>query len=283
MRKSNILLVSLTAILSSTAHSWEKDDCPSTEAACFAVSKENRPQISPNLKSGKIVFAFGSNGDGCLASSPVGEIAGELKPNPGIKDTGARNGHCAYANQLEKATVAVSEFKTNVDGDEYSARMFSVYFVKDQGPTTGWGHRHDWEDVVIWSKNGNIEYIGASQHGPIHNYKSQDVPHLKGQPNVYAFKYVIHKGTHNFSKAQGKNSSGEFIPTNTNPTPSGKWFGEAEDIYLDFSDFSEKSSNYWSVIKNADFGKATFKAGNSSYINKNIPAGWPKSLIFKAK
>lgn len=284
MNKFTLLSFSMAALFSNSAFSWSSDACPVTEPACSEVSNDLRPNTFPEaeLAKGKIVFSFG--GDGCLASSPVRTISlNSLVTNPGIALGGRRDGHCAYKDQLDRATVAVNEFNATAGNVRYKARIFSVYFVKDQTLGLVGGHTHDWEDVVIWFKNDVVEYIGASQHGPIKNYLYGEVPHIKDNQNAFAFKYVYHSTTHNFSKEAGKldSSTKRLVATNINPTPSGRWFGEDNAVYLDFTDLSFKSPWYWRALLSGDYGDATYKGLKRSYITQSVPPGWPKNLVFK--
>lgn len=58
--------------------------------------------------------------------------------------------------------------------------MYSWYMPKDE-PSTGLGHRHDWENIVVWlsddSTSATIHGVAISAHG---NYQKVSSPHLSG-------------------------------------------------------------------------------------------------------
>ncbi|RLN51801.1 hypothetical protein BBJ29_002455 [Phytophthora kernoviae] len=78
------------------------------------------------------------------AVNSAGDTSGGLKP------TGAPSGSCkgsGYGSQVYGRSTW------------YSGRwaiMYSWYFPKDS-PSTGLGHRHDWEHVVVWIDNPDVE------------------------------------------------------------------------------------------------------------------------------
>lgn len=59
--------------------------------------------------------------------------------------------------------------RSNSSGNHY-ALMYSWYFPKDE-PSTGLGHRHDWEGVIVWLSEStrtsadNILAVCPSAHG----------------------------------------------------------------------------------------------------------------------
>ncbi|KAH9862663.1 hypothetical protein J1614_010756 [Plenodomus biglobosus] len=58
--------------------------------------------------------------------------------------------------------------------------MYSWYMPKDS-PGTGLGHRHDWENIVVWlssaSETATIRGVATSAHG---NYNKDNTPPLSG-------------------------------------------------------------------------------------------------------
>lgn len=54
--------------------------------------------------------------------------------------------------------------------DDYYALMYAWYFPKDE-PSTGTGHRHDWEGVIFWLSSSsntsasNVVAVCPSAHG----------------------------------------------------------------------------------------------------------------------
>lgn len=58
--------------------------------------------------------------------------------------------------------------------------MYSWYMPKDS-PSSGLGHRHDWENIVVWlsseSTTATIRGVAISAHG---EYQKTTSPHLVG-------------------------------------------------------------------------------------------------------
>lgn len=77
----------------------------------------------------------------------------------GLATSGSSNGGCSS-----------STGQVYVRGKTYNGRyaiMYSWYFPKDS-PSTGLGHRHDWENLVIWlssqSTSASVVGMSVSQH-----------------------------------------------------------------------------------------------------------------------
>lgn len=79
-----------------------------------------------------------------------------------LAPTGASNGDCSGS----RGQIFVRGSRS---GDHY-ALFYSWYFPKDE-PSTGLGHRHDWEGVIVWLANStrttadNILAVCPSAHG----------------------------------------------------------------------------------------------------------------------
>jgi hypothetical protein len=58
--------------------------------------------------------------------------------------------------------------------------MYSWYMPKDS-PSTGLGHRHDWENIVVWlssaSTTATLRGVAISAHG---DYQKTTTPNLSG-------------------------------------------------------------------------------------------------------
>lgn len=68
--------------------------------------------------------------------------------------------------------------------------MYSWYMPKDE-PSDGLGHRHDWENIVLWlsddTLSGTVEGIAVSQHG---SYVTTTSPDFDGtNPTVGYISY----------------------------------------------------------------------------------------------
>ena len=98
--------------------------------------------------------------DGCYNTPAIGPD-GTL--NPGLDLGGDVNGNCHDPSDLVN-TNTYSRSKCN---NGWCAYMYSYYFEKDQvlpGPFSP-GHKHDWEDVVVWVQSDQAKYLSVSQHG----------------------------------------------------------------------------------------------------------------------
>lgn len=107
---------------------------------------------------------------GCVPFPAIGEY----KASAGLRLGGARNGNCG-GNEGQ-----VYARHKDFPDHQLHGIMYSYYFPKDQlfagiteGP--GAGHRHDWENVVVWvswdwntsvgaSMSGHGEYTVSSEH-----------------------------------------------------------------------------------------------------------------------
>lgn len=116
--------------------------------------------------------AFDYDGDGCYPTPAIGRD-GTIAP--GLKPTGALNGQCRDAWDLDNVN-AYSRTKCN---NGWCAYMYALYFEKDQaipGSSLG-GHRHDWEHVVVWVPDGDWpQYVSASAHGRYTTRPRNNIP-----------------------------------------------------------------------------------------------------------
>lgn len=70
------------------------------------------------------------------------------------------------------------------------AIMYSWYMPKDS-PSSGLGHRHDWENVVVWlsgaSSSASLRGVAISAHG---DYQKTSAPQLDGsRPKIGYISY----------------------------------------------------------------------------------------------
>ena len=74
--------------------------------------------------------------------------------------------------------------------------MYVFYMPKDNGvPIASLGHRHDFEEIVVWTKGGNVIGASYSAHG---DYIYDNSPYLSGG-RVNA-QYEINGVTHSMGK-----------------------------------------------------------------------------------
>lgn len=143
--------------------------------------------------------------DGCYATPGIGA---DGTVAPGLDLGGDVNGSCRDESDLEN-TNTYSREKCN---NGWCGIVYGSYFEKDQVSHGGGsaGHRHDWEHIVVWVKDGKVEYVSTSAHGGFTVHKSADLP-FEG---THA-KVVYHKDgitTHAFRAA--KNDGGDEPPEN---------------------------------------------------------------------
>ncbi|KAL4952308.1 necrosis inducing protein-domain-containing protein [Aspergillus filifer] len=102
--------------------------------------------------------------NGCV---PFPAVDAEGNTSAGLEPTGAPSGDC------DSSTGQIYARSTMGDGTEstYGAGiMYSWYFPKDS-PSTGLGHRHEWEGVIVWLSDStstaadNIVAVCPSAHG----------------------------------------------------------------------------------------------------------------------
>ncbi|MFF5387863.1 NPP1 family protein [Streptomyces sp. NPDC013012] len=144
--------------------------------------------------------AFDYDTDGCYSTAAIGPD-GTL--NGGLKPSGALNGQCRDASDLDAAN-GYSRAKCN---NGWCAILYGLYFEKDQavaGSGLG-GHRHDWEHVVVWVRNDRAEYVSTSAHGNFDTHARDRIRWDGDHPKVVYHKDGI--GTHCFR------------PANTNDEP----------------------------------------------------------------
>ncbi|KAF9734804.1 hypothetical protein PMIN03_002418 [Paraphaeosphaeria minitans] len=111
---------------------------------------------------------------GCVPF-PAVNSNGEL--NSGLEASGAMNGKCSKSpgQVYARATTHKNRY----------AIMYAWYFPKDQnvdGPAN-LGHRHDWENVVVWlsgkTSGARVTGVSYSAHGKYRRYKGGSTPKVR--------------------------------------------------------------------------------------------------------
>ncbi len=147
--------------------------------------------------------AYDYDRDGCYSSpaiGPDGTIA------PGLKLGGDVNGSCRDLSDLEN-TNGYSREKCN---NGWCAIVYALYFEKDQVSLGGGslGHRHDWEHVVVWVQNNQVEYVSTSAHGGFTVHNRSQIRFDGTHPKIVYHKDGV--STHTFRAA----GSGDEPPEN---------------------------------------------------------------------
>ena len=202
--------------------------------------------------------AYDYDTDGCYATpavSPEGTIA------PGLDLGGDMNGQCRDESDLDN-TNGYSREKCN---NGWCAIVYASYFEKDQaalGPGSA-GHRHDWEHVVVWVKDEQVEYVSTSNHGGFTVHNRADIPFDGNHPKVVYHKDGV--STHCFRAA----TSDDEPPENHRgawqyPTLVG-WNGYPEGVR--------------DKLTQADFGSATLGIKDDTF-NSHLESAKPADIPF---
>ncbi|KAK1977606.1 necrosis inducing protein-domain-containing protein [Colletotrichum cereale] len=153
------------------------------------------------------------DGDGCYYTAAIdgnGDKNGGLSPANGIPPNCLR-ATCRDNNRLENSNV-YSRSRCN---NGWCAIMYEYYFEKDQVICGSWGggHRHDWENIVVFVQDGQVKRVAPSCHGKYGG--ATNTPRLDGE----RAKVVYHKDsgqTHCFRMA---NEADDNVENYT-----GNWF-----------------------------------------------------------
>lgn len=199
--------------------------------------------------------AYDYDTDGCYATAAIG-ADGTI--NPGLRLGGDVNGHCHDSAQLANANTYSREKCNN----GWCAVVYASYFEKDQatlGPAAI-GHTHDWEHVVVWINNNQVQYVSVSQHSSYQVASSSSVRFDGTHPKIVYHKDGV--STHDF----------RFANTNDEPpeNATGGWFFPRLVGWNGYPDgFRDK-------LMNADFGEATIKIKDGDFeyaLAHSMPAG----------
>lgn len=226
-------------------------------ATAFAAPPPGLPGNADSLERA-YQPAYDYDTDGCY---PTPAIGSDGAVNGGLKPTGALNGNCRDAADLDN-TNGYSRAKCD---NGWCAYMYGLYFEKDQalpGSSLG-GHRHDWEHVVVWVRDGTVEYVSTSNHGSFSVHARSAVRFDGSHPKIVYHKDGI--STHCFRPA----TSGDEPPENHRggwqyPTLVG-WNGYPAGL-------REKLSSY-------DFGSANFGLKDGSFAS-HLAAAKPSGISF---
>lgn len=201
--------------------------------------------------------AYDYDTDGCYPTPAIGPD-GTL--NGGLKPTGALNGSCHDASDLDN-TNGYARYKCN---NGWCAIMYGLYFEKDQalpGSSLG-GHRHDWEHVVVWVRNDQAQYVSTSAHGDFNVYGRDRIRWDGTHPKIVYHKDGI--STHCFRPANGNDEPPEnHYHTWQFPALVG-WNGYPAGVR--------------DKLSQADFGSAHFGLKDGSFnsrLEKAEPSGIP--------
>jgi hypothetical protein len=130
------------------------------------------------------VFDF--DGDGCLPSAGIGR---EGQQNQGLDTGGGLTENCRKSDFLKTSNTLHRYVCTTVSTDEFCSHYYALYFIKDQTVDgLGGGHKNDWENAAVWTKNGNVTHGSYSAHGNLYTKSVNELPLEQGH-----LKIVYHK------------------------------------------------------------------------------------------
>lgn len=202
----------------------------------------------------KYMPLFDYDTDGCFPAAAVdgsGHLNGGLNPSGSITG-GCRTDHLGRANTYSQSRCE----------NGWCAYVYALYFEKDQtlNGADAFGHRHDWECVVVFQKQGEERprYLAASRHGGFSTHPINEVP-MDGNH----VKIVYHKdgaSTHAFRFAGWGEDTEAWGPGNHWDTPALVTMEQMPQAPRD-------------ALWNSQWGKANFPLTNNlvSNINKARP------------
>ena len=226
-------------------------------AVAFAAPPPALPQ---NAEPAELAYqpAFDYDTDGCYSTAAIGP---DGTINPGLNPTGALNGNCHDASDLDD-TNTYSRYKCN---NGWCGYLYGLYFEKDQalpGISLG-GHRNDWEHVVVWVQNGAIQYVSTSNHGSFTVHPVSDVRMENGHPKIVYHKDGI--GTHCFRLANANDEPPENDKHTWQYPPLIGWNGYPAGL-------RDKLSAY-------DFGSAHFGLKDGNFVS-HLTSAMPSGIAF---
>ncbi|WP_263079716.1 NPP1 family protein [Endozoicomonas sp. Mp262] len=252
--KKDIILAIIAATTITTA-----------QAAKFAHLDEATPQ---NGIIDNVYPVFDFDDDGCY---PATGISRNGEQNPGLKTTGALNGHCHDPGFLDISnTFHRYACKTGANNSEYCGHFYALYFEKDQALAglDAFGHRHDWEHVAIWTTDGKITHASASAHGKLDTKNRADIPFEGEHP-----KFVYHKegvSTHSMRFA---------MPDETAENDYGYWVTPTIVSWYEIQGNGLNNEVMRYKLNRFDYGNAILPIKDSNFrtnLNSFRPKGYPE-------
>ncbi|KAK4182831.1 secreted protein [Podospora australis] len=174
--------------------------------------------------------------------------------NPGMGCGKSPQGGCRDEIDLNNNNV-YSRSRCN---NGWCAHIYAYYFEKDfpNVCTAAIGHRHDWEHVVVWTKNDKAIYVATSAHGEYYPRKASDVAWDGTHPKIVY--HLEGQGTHAMRFASKSEK-----PENHKKT----WFRGTLVSYYGFPSVDLRNK-----MMRADWGKASIDLRDSRIegaLNKN--------------
>lgn len=217
-----------------------------------------------NIKGQEPMFDF--DNDSCYPSTGISKYG---QQNRGLNVTGGITTGCRAKDFLGSSNTLHRYACIDSQGNSYCGHFYSLYFEKDQVAAFSdlFGHRHDWEHVAIWTKNGVITHASYSAHGklitkPI-TLTAREGDHVK---------FVYHKdglGTHAFRFArQSETAENDY----------GYWVTPIITTWSQMKGNGISNSSMRQLLNDFDYGKATIPMKYVNFmtnLNKGKPYGYP--------
>ena len=122
--------------------------------------------------------------DGCYNTAAI-DACGKMNPGLPPDQHNSATYPCRDKNRLDNNNVYS---RKKCDGGK-CAIMYEYYFEKDHGAG---GHRHDWENVIVFTNGDKIEKVATSCHGEYHVMWSTSAS-WRTDATGYHPKVVYHK------------------------------------------------------------------------------------------
>ncbi|WP_196158542.1 NPP1 family protein [Reinekea sp. G2M2-21] len=203
-----------------------------------------------------IAPVFDFDGDGCFPAAGISR-AGEQ--NAGLDArTGTLGGNCRNSDFLNYSNTLHRSLCVDQGGSEYCGHFYSLYFEKDK-VLSGYdlfGHRHDWEQAAVWTKNGEVTHGSVSAHGEMTTRAIADIPHTNSHIRVVYHKDGIRTHSMRFAGASeaAENPYQAFV---TPPVIS--WF----ELYGD----NKTNTEMRALLNGFNYGSATIPLKDSNFLN----------------
>lgn len=230
-----------------------------TYGGSFSGLPENAPS---DAKKWAVGFDF--DGDSCY---PAPAMSNNGAMNAGLNNSGDKTGECREMDQFRNANTYYRSASIKKNGVEYAVHMYALYFEKDQAVSyLGFGHRHDWEFVLVWTTNGKLTHASFSAHGGVDTRARQELDFDAGREN--AVKAVYHKDgirTHSFRPAKKNEVAENALRSWHTPT---------------LVDWRRLTANQQRKFNEHNFGDANCSFNDRNFfkeIGKNPPSGYPRA------
>ncbi|TMW58373.1 hypothetical protein Poli38472_009932 [Pythium oligandrum] len=210
---------------------------------------------------------FDMDDNGCY---PAAVISRSGEPNRGLETDGGNYDVCKRDDFLEYSNTYHRYACRVADNIKYCSHFFTLYFQKDEATLIG-GHRHDLEQVVIWTMDGNVTHGSFSAHGGMTTWSASSIPHEGSH-----LKFVYHKDnimTHAMRFARTKDALDPENPYKKFVLPPVvSWYTMKGDGDLTNSALRQ-------LLNTLPYGKATMPIKDSVFLrnlNMRRPQGYPE-------